>query len=112
MSSIVLAMKSGLDTTKAKLAAHDDQIEEFEQLSLVVEDSVAATAGDVEYLKREFGSVEALKGEFCRVTATTDKVGSLVARVLATPEENYDAVLVRVISYRRKVLHARPPYLS
>ena len=89
MSSIVLAMKSGLDTAKAKLAAHDDQIEEFEQLSLVMEESVAATASEVDGLKGEFVAFTA------RVTETTDNVGSLVARVLATPEENYDAVLVR-----------------
>ena len=63
------------------------QLEEFEQLSQVVEESVASTATDVEVLKQEFGVFTE------SVVSKTETVSSLIRRILATPEDNYDAVL-------------------
>lgn len=47
-SSIVLAMKTGQDNTRDKLATHEAQLEEFEATRQLVEESVAATGGDIE----------------------------------------------------------------
>ena len=61
--------------------------EEFEQLGTLVEDAVESSNGDIELLKQEFGTFK--EG----VEAATEGIKSLVARVLATEEENYDTVL-------------------
>ena len=61
--------------------------EEFEQLGTLVEDAVESSNGDIELLKQEFGTFK--EG----VEGATEGIKSLVARVLATEEENYDTVL-------------------
>ena len=61
--------------------------EEFEQLGTLVEDAVESSNGDIDLLKQEFGTFK--EG----VEGATEGIKSLVARVLATEEENYDTVL-------------------
>eukprot|EP01045_Picozoa_sp_COSAG04_P004596 COSAG04_NODE_203_length_20431_cov_12.598269_3_plen_188_part_00 len=61
--------------------------EEFEQLGTLVEDAVESSNGDIELLKQEFGTFKD------GVEGATEGIKSLVARVLATEEENYDTVL-------------------
>jgi chromosome segregation ATPase len=100
VSSIVLGIKTGFDAHREKVAAHGEQIEEFEQLCAVVEESVATSAADTEALKRDFA------GFTEEVGASTERVASLVSRVLATAPENYDVVLAEanlssVVEYNR-----------
>jgi hypothetical protein len=81
-------------------ATHEAQLEEFEATRQIVEESVAASNGDIELLKQEFTSFTK------QVEGTTEKTSSLVARMLATEEENYDTVLTEanfssVVEYNR-----------
>ena len=68
-------------------ATHEAQLEEFEATRQIVEESVAASSGDIELLKQEFTTFNQT------VEGTTESMSSLVARMLATEEENYDTVL-------------------
>ena len=129
-SAIVLAMKSGQDATRDKLvrlslffvnttaaytssrpaqidcapsatqAMHEAQLEEFEATRQIVEESVAASSGDIELLKQEFTTFTQ------KVEGSTESMSSLVARMLATEEENYDTLLAEanltsVVEYNR-----------
>ena len=79
---------------------HEAQLEEFEATRQVVEESVAASGGDIELLKQEFTTFTQ------KVEGVTESMSSLVARMLATEEENYDALLAEanltsVVEYNR-----------